>query len=120
MSDQKTERKVREDFVRIKTRAELLETVPARWAEQYPPSRIPDDHPQGKIRAALLGLDIWGRNRERMDAIIGNTGWTEQLCGRCGVDSDVLLQIGEKPDYEARWVDLCPDCVRDIAAITPP
>lgn len=109
------ERKVDQSFVRVKTRTELLQGVPDRWAAQYPANRYGSKTDKGQIREKLYALGIWERTRERINSIIGNESWTSQRCDRCRADSDVLLEIGQEPDYDARWINICPECVREIA-----
>jgi hypothetical protein len=114
-----SERRIRSDFVRVLTRTQLIADVPARWAKQYPEARYQSDD-KAAIRQELAGLGTWQLTRERIDAIIGNGHWTKQCCDRCGADSDVLFQIGQEPDYDARYVDLCQACIREIAEIAEP
>jgi hypothetical protein len=38
-------------------------------------------------------------------------------CDACGKDVDAIMRIGDEPDYEARYIDLCVDCLSHAAAI---
>lgn len=52
--------------------------------------------------------------REAMD---GWPDWTDNRCDECHADRDVLIRIGDEPDYDARWVDLCADCLRKASKL---
>jgi len=43
--------------------------------------------------------------------IIGNCGWTKNACDVCDRQFSALIRIGDEPDYDARWQDLCVDCL---------
>lgn len=41
-------------------------------------------------------------------------------CGvECGVglEHEVVLRLGDEPDYEAQWVDLCPACAGEVGTM---
>lgn len=66
----------------------------------------------GEVRSALAKLDLETCSSEDVDKAMGNNhGWADNCCSECGKDSQFLIHIGEKPDYEARWVDVCLVCM---------
>jgi hypothetical protein len=90
-------------------KADIVARIPDRWAEQY---RHPNDGADKKaITAKLQALKGTEFTAEQCAAIIGNNSWDRNECYECGKDHPVLVRIGDVPDYEARWVDLCPECV---------
>jgi hypothetical protein len=40
-----------------------------------------------------------------------NSSWSENRCDECQKDFDTLVQIGQEPDYDARWLCLCGGCL---------
>lgn len=89
-------------------KSDIIKGVPKRWAEQYTKGASLDKQ---QITRQLLALP-WGFTSTQVNAIIGNDSWTECKCDECRKDNDVLIRIGDDPDYEARWLDLCPDCLK--------
>lgn len=49
---------------------------------------------------------------KEIEDIIGNSFWTENKCSECGKDCNVLVEIGEEPDYETATAWLCPVCIK--------
>lgn len=95
--------------------------VPDRWAKQYRgwtpgAGRGPDKQDIKDRLQALKGTDF---TAAQVNAIIGNESWTELLCTECRRDSEVLVRIGDEPDYEAQYVDLCRHCIAAAAAALP-
>lgn len=90
-------------------KANIVAGVPERWKKQY--SRPNEDPDKQAITAALQALKGSAFTAEQVDAIIGNDSWTDNDCTECGQDFPTLVRIGEEPDYEAQWVDLCPNCL---------
>lgn len=88
-------------------KADVIAGVPSRWNRQYRETRDLDKIEIGKRLAALSP----GFTAEQVDSIIGNRSWTMHECSNCGQDRDVLIRLGEEPDYEAKWLDLCADCL---------
>ena len=99
---------------RIIRKSSIVVGVPARWAAQYPRGRYSPD--KDLITDRLLGLEGDALTAARVDAIIGNTSWTANRCDGCDRDCDTLVRLGEDPDYEAQWLDLCADCINEVYA----
>ena len=43
--------------------------------------------------------------------IIGNNSWTRNECHECKKDSDVVVQLGQEPDYESSTANVCLECL---------
>ena len=86
---------------------DIIRGVAKRWAETYAMNydRWPDKKVIGEKLAAL---DPETATAQQVNEIIGNTSWTAMRCVECGQDHHAtLVQIGDQPDYDAQWVDLC-------------
>lgn len=95
--------------IAVISRKAICAAVPARWAEQYKRDVYGSD--KAKITQGLKDLAPHELTPERINAVIGNTSWTENRCDVCGEDCEHLLRIGDEPDYEARWQDVCSWCL---------
>lgn len=110
-------------------RRDIIRGVRDRWLEQY--KNYPNDQPVGwgdhrltqSIREALAALDLETCSASDVNEALGNSGWAENNCDECGTDCSVLMRFGETPDYEARWQDICGECLREgseaLAAAEP-
>jgi hypothetical protein len=103
---------------RVITKRDVIRGVRARWNEQY--ARYRDDETLnpvggrvavGTVRARLAALDLETCTGADIDAAIGAPRWAENRCDECDKDVDRLVRIGDEPDYDARWRDVCPDCI---------
>lgn len=100
-----------------------IRNVRARWLSQYerdPPEKRVGMHggePVGLIRERLAALDLETCTVSDVDKAIGVTGWADNECDGCGKSFAVVIRIGQEPDYDARWVDLCVACLTEAAAI---
>ena len=102
--------------VRVTTRREVIQDVPARFEKQY--GRDRDGYSWrgnvslGDMIDALNALDTSTCSANEINAIIGNSSWTELDCDICDRrDCEVVAEIGEEPNYEARWLNICPSCL---------
>jgi hypothetical protein len=107
---------------RIIHRRAKIKDVRKRWLEQYaiyPNDRIVGrcDRTAGDIRKSLKALDLETCSVSDIDAAIGTAGWGSLTCDECGEDHEHLIRLGEEPDYDARWVDLCRACLMRSAAL---
>lgn len=98
-------------------RADVVASVPGRWARQY--ARYGNDRNKVEIGKRLRDLPA-GFTADEVDQIIGNKSWTAHDCDECGGTYDVLVRIGEEPDYEARYVSLCANCLAKAVAVSAP
>lgn len=110
--------------MRMITERDVIAGVRDRWMEQY---RGYDTRQRagwskktfGEIRSALNSLQTNLCSVSDVDEAIGATGWADNKCDECGRHSKVLMRFGEEPDYEARWQDLCVDCLsRGVAELS--
>jgi hypothetical protein len=109
----------------IITKREVIRGVKHRFLEQYETYRdsyvIGPPHsqsPVGDIKQRLAALDLETCSEADVDAAMGGvTGWASLRCDECGKDSDAIARIGAEPDYEARWQDLCIDCIERARAM---
>lgn len=95
-------------------KSDIVREVPNRWASQYSgPNEWPDTvEKTRKLKALPAGFSASDVNK-----IIGNESWTRNQCTECKEDCDVLVRIGETPDYDAQWVDVCHDCLRKAIVV---
>lgn len=92
-------------------------TVPDRWARQYYTSKNPDHIQIMKDLRALK--DSGNITIDAVTSIIGNDSWCAFECSECGEDFDYLVRIGQEPDNDSRWVDLCKDCAAQALGMFP-
>lgn len=106
-------------MIKLILRSEIVKTVPDRWADQYEFERIGSD--KIEIKRRLFDLKVNGLlTRQLVDETIGNGSWTDNNCDECDSDCDVLVRLGQDPDYESRWVDLCQSCLKEALTIMEP
>ena len=89
-------------------RSEVLKRVPDDWASQYSRNLDPDKR---AITSMLLALDRDTMTEDQVNSIIGNKSWTSLACDVCNEEKPVLVRIGDEPDHEARWQDVCRSCL---------
>ena len=88
-----------------------LDRIPERWRTQYGKGYYLNDHHKQDIQRRLNDLEFGKFMAEEANEIIGNTSWSAFNCDLCGEDKDVLLRMGDDPDYEAQWLDCCQECL---------
>lgn len=88
-----------------------LDRIPERWRRQYGKGFYLNDQSKQDIQRRLDGLTIGKFMAEEADEIIGNSSWSAFNCDMCGEDKDVLMHMGDEPDYEAQWLDCCRECL---------
>lgn len=98
---------------RIILRQQIVDRAPERWAKAYAGHGDTDKTAKtlalAKLVAPIQAADV--------DRIIGNTSWTDCPCDLCKKTSEVLIRVGDEPDYEARWLDICPACIAHLSAV---
>lgn len=101
-------------------RRDVIRAVRDRWLKQY--EHYSDDHKvgwdksdpskmAGQIRKGLAALDLETCQRADIDAVLGVSRWAVNECDECQGDFPVVLRLGQEPDYETRWWDLCIGCL---------
>lgn len=107
---------------------DIIRGMRARWLDQYK-----TDHDSketgwrggtfGEVRARLAALDLETCSAEDTAKALGGPNWAENTCDNCGKSWPVIIRIGQEPDYDARWQDLCGECLGqavDILSKTEP
>ena len=102
--------------ITIVTKRDVIRSVPKAFRTQY--GRNPGEvaawsksqKTKGELVNAADALDVETCTAEEMDAAI-ETKWCGHKCDECDLEKDALVRIGQEPDYEARWVDICSDCL---------
>ena len=92
--------------MKIITRQDVLQGVPARWREQYPTSR------EEIYKKLLAIIDSGNYTESQIDAIIGNDSWTSLVCDECDQEAELIIHLGEEPDYESKTLFLCLACLK--------
>jgi hypothetical protein len=65
-----------------------------------------------KIHAAVSALDPETATVEDVASAIGFVGWiTEMECNECLRIVDLVVELGEEPDYESRTARICVACL---------
>jgi hypothetical protein len=106
----------------ITTQRDAIKMVAFRWERQYS-TRMNEmlgwmHKTPREVHAELLGLNLDTATAEDIEKIIGNGSWTRlPECGECGQQTDVIVRVGEEPDYESQTAHLCPSCVRRAAEL---
>ncbi len=93
----------------IISKKDKIANICQRWKNQYYKNEkwLYDD--KFKILNELSQADLL--TEEKIYEIIGNKSWTENICEECEKDCDILIQLGEEPDYESATVCVCKDCL---------
>jgi hypothetical protein len=101
--------------VRLDSCDRQFEGVAKRWRQQYfrngrwgSTISGPADATYAKIRECKTVADL--------DAL-GLKNWVSETCDLCGSEPNVWLEIGDEPDYEARWLTICLPCAEHLGAI---
>lgn len=93
-------------------KGDLIENVYERWVEQY------RDCKYGHI--VLIGTILKSEKpttEEHIKRIIGNNSWTSNVCHECGNDSEIIIQLGEEPDYDSATVKICQECLKKALSL---
>jgi len=54
-----------------------------------------------------------------VNRIIGNDSWTSQSCNECNShDCDLVVQLGDEPDYESSTAWVCAECLAKALRLT--
>lgn len=108
---------------RVETERERVRAVADRWAAQYPIHQWPDrpdsalNHKRATI-AKLRAIDVETATAAEVNEIIGNDSWCgPDNCDECGVRTFDMVHIGEEPDYEARYVEVCRGCLLKMVSL---
>lgn len=101
--------------IRVVTRREIIRLVPANFTKTYADyktdTRLWNGRTHGQMLADLNALDVETATHAEVSAIMGNESWSRLLCDECGTDCEVIVRLGDEPEWEARWVDICAACL---------
>jgi hypothetical protein len=93
------------------TQRSLIRDVAKRWKLQYRDARSGTD--KIEVGRKLAMLDGETASADAVNAIIGNSSWTQvPKCDECGASREVVVQLGEEPDYESHTACICVECLR--------
>lgn len=110
--------------MRIITVRDRVRGVTAAWYEAYKDeidSQSQSATINGKTKTQIyyelrdLLPDV--ASADDVAAIIGNRSWTRLTCNECGRDVEVVIEVGEEPDYESCTAWLCKNCVLNCLAV---
>ncbi|MCK9569140.1 hypothetical protein M0R72_09375 [Candidatus Pacearchaeota archaeon] len=88
-----------------------IRDVADRFAAQY---RGKSGNPAWRETIARLEcLDKETATPEDVAAIIGNRSWVcPTVCSECRVESEVVVRLGDEPDYDSNTTWICPSCLQ--------
>lgn len=96
----------------IITKRELINTVAEKWKYQYFSSgkwgKYNGDPEDVYKQLCALGNDA---TEEDVSRIIGNDSWTRNKCNECNLDCEIIVRLGELPDYDSATACVCRDCL---------
>lgn len=99
--------------MKLITERTLIREMAERWATQYPRGKSEPGSSSQRIYKKLLALDKEKATAKDVADIVGNDSWTRVCdCSECGTTPQVIVQVGEEPDYESRTAYLCPSCLQ--------
>ena len=106
---------------RLLTRRNVILAVRDRFWEQYrnytPKHLFRNELSVAQIDARLAELDLKTCTHIEVEAAMGGLRWVDHACDGCSKNFDILVRMGDEPDYETRWQDLCRDCLADALAL---
>ena len=94
--------------MRLITKQEKIKNIVKTWTSQYP---------KDKKDITLKLIQANPTTEDEIAEIIGNRSWTDNYCDECGKDSDVLIEVGQEPDYESATAYICPNCLQKAIEI---
>lgn len=96
------------------TRQTLANGAQHRWASQYISTT---EKAKIDILAQLKALGDFP-DPDAVDKIIGNRSWTSvPRCDCCMLKKDIVIRIGEEPDYESATAIVCEACLKEALAL---
>jgi hypothetical protein len=102
----------------ILTQRAVIKGVLARFTEQYrnyPRTHtFPSGATVGRIIKRLNALDTDTASRDDVNRAMAlrNGNWADLDCDCCGKHVEAVARVGDSPDYDNRWQDLCIDCLQ--------
>jgi hypothetical protein len=103
---------------RLITARDLILSVAKRWYKAYQRTFRNVTDNKFAIYEGLRKLDLEACTREDVDAVIGNTSWTDISCDGCGERRlRIAVEVGEERDYESCTATLCASCVQEAVHV---
>ncbi|GAF67767.1 unnamed protein product [marine sediment metagenome] len=94
--------------MKLITRQYLASIAEKEWRKLHSHTKNPNNL---RILEELKKLDKNPKPHD-VDNIVGNMSWTcPPNCSECGESSAVIVEIGEKPDYESNTAWICKKCL---------
>lgn len=93
------------------TRQTQANNVADRWHAQYPSG---NGYKENQIGLWKKLCDLGpSPNPDEVDRLIENDAWTDVgKCNECNKECDMLIEIGEEPDYESSTARVCLPCLK--------
>lgn len=103
--------------MRLIHKRDIIRGVRARWLIDYRDWKDTKlctwcNRTVGDIKKALADLDLETCSEEEVDKALGTKGWATNECDNCGQNVQTLAHFGDEPGYDARWQNLCIDCLK--------
>ena len=95
--------------MKVITKRTLIREIAKKWNAQFFYGPLEGDTTGDKLSA----LDVETASVEDIVQIIGTTVWTDLSCSECGKSVDLVIQVGEEPDWETQTAYLCEACVKN-------
>lgn len=99
-------------MITVTTVRDMIRGVADRWDSHYPVG-YSGFEPEKKraISRKLADLNKEKATPDEVEAIVGNSSWTDLNCDSCGADHlPVIVTVGAKPEIESATANLCYSC----------
>jgi hypothetical protein len=103
--------------VRVINRRDIIRSVRDKWNMQYGTKgdyKFFDGTTAGSVRKHLAALDL---ETCSVDDLGLHSSWSNNICDECGGGFEYTVQLGEEPDYDRRWQNLCVTCLENAVAL---
>jgi len=102
----------KEKIMKLEKKKELIKNVAARFKESYFVKGVWVYNRDGNKESIYNNLvSKKPKTEEDIEEIIGNDSWTSNRCNQCRNETDVLIRLGEEPDWESNTFFICKDCL---------
>lgn len=91
------------------SKRDIIKAVATQWREQCKNHSTNEHKIIVGVKLAALNTDTC--TAEDVNAIMGNTSWTELKCDECKQDVDDVIQLGDEPGYDSATVCVCYECL---------
>ena len=102
--------------MKLITERQQIRDVAKEWEAIY--KYYPETSEFTETTEKLKKLNVETATAMDVEAIIGNNSWCcPSTCDECGLDYDVVVKVGENPDYEGTTINLCEGCIKKALAL---